>query len=72
MSKFLLVLTIAAMSQAANADQDFYVKDGNGFKKVEKTAAVLAILQNHEHVFKCAEQRLTKKLTLKAISKNDD
>lgn len=60
------------VSTIANADQDFYVKNGNGFKKVEKTEAVLAILQAHEHVFKCAEQRLTKKLTLKAVSKNDD
>ena len=68
----LIIAAIVLASPIAHADQDFYVKDGNSFKKVEKTDAVLAILQKHEQVYKCAQQRLTKKLTLKAISKNDD
>lgn len=70
--KHVLFFIVVTASAVASADGDFYVKRGNDFVKVEKTEAVLAILQKHETVLKCSEQRLTKKLTLKAVSKSDD
>lgn len=75
----VITLTLLVASIAGAADRDYYVKDCSGsnatschFVKVEKTDAVLAILQHKSEVVQCSQMRLTKKLTLKAVSRNDD
>ena len=68
----VFIMSLVLFSSIARADKDFYVKDGERFVKVDKTGAVLAILQKKQEVVQCSDMRLTKKLTLKAVSKNDD
>lgn len=71
--KMFLFATVLALSTISRADEkQYFVKTATGFQKVDKTQAVLGILQNKSTVLACSEQRLTKKLTLKTISKNDD
>lgn len=71
MNALFLFLIALAIATSAYATPEYYVKDGNSFRKVEKTDAVLSLLKKAQ-VYSCNEQRLTKKLTLKNVSKNDD
>lgn len=70
--KCLILFTVMSSSVAAMADQDYYIKTASGFTKVDKTQATLELLQKHGQVFKCNEQLLTSKLTMKAKPKTDD
>lgn len=74
MKHLVLAIAVLITVQHAHADEkQYFVKVNGQFKPVDKFEALRSkLIDKNSEVLACAEQRVTKKATLKAVSKNDD